>query len=84
MKNLENDPYFQQDVIINSNNEDESQAFNMFWPYTVTKGMDMNLLVFNANEEAVVIQLQLPNHLIRIPKTYITEIYDLFILGETQ
>lgn len=56
----------------------------MFWPYTVMKGMDMNLLVFNANEEEVVIQLQLPNHLIKIPKTYITEIYDLFILGETQ
>ena len=84
MKNLKKDSFFLLDVIINSNNEDETQAFNMFWPYTVMKGMDMNLLIFNANEEDIVIQLQLPNHLIRIPKTYITEMLDLFILGETQ
>jgi hypothetical protein len=70
-------------VIKYSNSEDEIQAFNMFWPYLVVKGMSMNLLVFNANNRDKVHSIIMPNHLVKISRTYITELYDLYIFGDT-
>ena len=84
LKGLDDDPYFHQEVVINSNQEDETQAFNSFWPFIVIKGMSNHLLVFNTNDRKLVLWIELPEHLIKIPKTHISETYDLYILGETQ
>ena len=56
----------------------------MFWPYVVIKGMDKCILVFNVNEKNIVTRIEMPNHLMKIPKTYVTESFDLFLLGETE
>lgn len=69
---------------LNSINEEETQGFDLFWPYIVIKGLKNNLLLFNANQMSLVIRIEMPGHFIKLSKTYMTETKALFIVGETK
>ena len=45
--------------------------------------MNLNLLIFNANQKDTVLRLEMPEDLKKIPQTFLTDNFELYILGET-
>ena len=41
------------------------------------------MLIYDVNDPEKLIRIEMPNYYINIPKTDITEDFDLFIIGET-
>ena len=65
-------------------NELEIQGFSFFWPYIVIKGYSNRILIHNANEIDLIYIVDLPLNLAGISHTFITEQYELFIIGNTE
>ena len=63
--------------------EYETEGFTSCWPYICVKGLGNFLQIYNVNVPDKIIRIEMPSHYISVPKTDITEDFDLFIIGET-
>ena len=69
--------------ILDVQNEQEISGFSFYWPYICLKGYGNKVLIHNVNENKQLFLFDLPEDLKGIPCSFITEKYELFIIGDS-
>ena len=63
---------------------EEIQGFDFTWPYITFRGLNNFQFIFNANQRHVIHRVELPEDIIDVRKSVITELLELYLVVETK